>query len=123
MQKITFDTMPSVMEEMMKRLSLIEEKLDLVVTHGEQQEDYSASADIRFNIDELCRYLPMHPKKQTVYGWVSAKPAKIPFHKKGTLYFIKSEVDSWLAEDGRAYRNELMAQARDYIENNNGKRK
>lgn len=113
--------MPSVMEEMMKRLSLIEEKLDFVVTHGEQQEDYSASTHIRFNIGELCRYLPMHPKKQTVYGWVSAKPPKIPYHKKGTLYFVKSEIDAWLAEDGRISRNELMSQAREYIENNQRK--
>lgn len=81
-------------------------------------ENSSVVEDKRFNITELCEYLPMKPKKQTVYGWVSAKPPKIPYHKKGELYFIQSEIDAWLAEDGRSTGHDLMAQAREYVANN-----
>ena len=30
------------------------------------------------DVDELCDYIPSHPVKQTVYGWVSDK--QIPHH-------------------------------------------
>lgn len=117
--KITFDTMPEAIEHILHRL----DEMDIKLSGKYVNTPSSPPEEILFNVHELCDYLPMRPKKQTVYGWVSAKPPKIPYHKKGTLYFVKSEIDSWLAEDGRASHNELMAQARDYIENNNGKRK
>lgn len=38
--------------------------------------------------------------------------------KKGELYFIKSEIDAWLAEDGMSSGKDLMDQARAYVSNN-----
>ena len=34
------------------------------------------------------------------------------------LYFIKSEIDAWLAEDGMSSGKDLMDQARAYVSNN-----
>lgn len=114
MEKITFDTMPEALSEILNRLGNLEKMMSSQVT----LENSSVVEEQRFNITELCEYLPTKPKKQTVYGWVSAKPPKIPFHKKGELYFIKSEIDAWLAEDGRSTGEDLMAKAREYVSNN-----
>lgn len=44
------------------------------------------------DINELCNYIPSHPVKQTVYGWVSDK--QIPHHKiSKALVFLLSEID------------------------------
>lgn len=48
-----------------------------------------------FNVEELCAYLPSHPRKQTIYSWTSTR--RIPFHKKGrSIMFDKAEIDEWL---------------------------
>ena len=115
--KITFDTMPEVLSEILNRLGNLEQ----MVSNMGNATCTPVVAERRFNVDELCEYLPTKPKKQTVYGWISAKPPKIPFHKKGELYFLQSEIDAWLAEDGRTTGNDLMAQARAYVANNSRK--
>lgn len=80
MEIITFDNMPQALSEILNRLGNLEKMMSSQVT----SENSSVVEDKRFNITELCEYLPMKPKKQTVYGWVSAKPPKIPYHKKGS---------------------------------------
>ncbi|MCU0329180.1 MAG: helix-turn-helix domain-containing protein [Chitinophagales bacterium] len=57
----------------------------------------SKPVDQWFDLDELCKYHPDHPKKSTVYAWVNTNA--IPFHKTGKkLRFLKSEIDAWLAQ-------------------------
>ena len=52
------------------------------------------------DVDELCDYIPSHPVKQTVYGWVSDK--QIPHHKiNKALVFLQSEIDDWMRRCGR----------------------
>lgn len=114
MEKITFDTMPDALSEILSRLG----NLEIMMSNINKPNCSPVVEDQRFNIQELCEYLPTKPKKQTVYGWVSAKPPKIPYHKKGELYFLKSEIDAWLAEDGRSTGQDLMAQAQAYVSNN-----
>lgn len=113
MDKITFETMPQALSEMLSRIGNLETMVSSLINNN----GTPVVTDRRFNITELCDYLPMKPKKQTVYGWVSAKPPKIPFHKKGELYFVQSEIDAWLKEDGRTTGMDLMAQAQAYVSN------
>ena len=65
-------------------------------------------------MDELCAYLPSHPAKQTVYGWVSAK--QIPVHKiNKALAFLQSEIDEWLKSKSYTSKPDLMQQAVDFV--------
>lgn len=115
MDKATIEIVLVLIREILSRIT----NLETMVSNLPKPECTPVvEEEQRFNIKELCEYLPTKPKKQTVYGWVSAKPAKIPFHKKGELYFIKSEIDAWLDEDGRTSGKDLMSQARAYISNN-----
>jgi hypothetical protein len=51
------------------------------------------------DVDELCNYIPSHPVKQTVYGWVSDR--QIPHHKiNKALVFLQSEIDDWMKHCG-----------------------
>lgn len=57
------------------------------------------------DLSALCEYLPEHPARQTVYGWITA--GTIPYHKRGKrLYFAKSEIDEWLASGKRMSRQD-----------------
>lgn len=61
------------------------------------------------NLQELCEYLPEKPKVQTVYSWVSN--SLIPVNKKGKrLYFLKSDIDTWLKSGRRKTFAELQAE-------------
>lgn len=72
------------------------------------QQPKQAPTDAWFTVDELIKYLPDHPAKQTVYQWTSTHA--IPFHKrKGqrALYFKKSEIDTWLNAGRRKTISEI----------------
>ena len=61
------------------------------------------------DVDELCNYIPSHPVKQTVYGWVSDK--QIPHHKiNKALVFLQSEIDDWMKHCG----NKSIEKQREY---------
>ena len=93
------------LEEMPNALSY------LIKTVEELQSDSPKWMDI----DELCAYLPSHPAKQTVYGWVSAK--QIPVHKiNKALAFLQSEIDDWLKNKSHKTQDELMEEARRFVE-------
>lgn len=80
------------LEEMPRALTYLIEKVDsLQETVNTLRHKQQASESPRWmNIDELCAYHPSHPKKQTVYEWVSKKT--IPYHKmtKGLSSFRPS---------------------------------
>ena len=68
------------LEEMPNALSyLIKTVEELQSTVKALQHKQASDSPKWMDIDELCAYLPSHPAKQTVYGWVSAK--QIPVHK------------------------------------------
>lgn len=53
----------------------------------------------RFTVEQLIDYLPDHPARPTVYGWVWNN--KIPYEKFGKrVLFRKSAIDKW-NEEGR----------------------
>ena len=62
------------------------------------------------NLTELCDYLPDHPSKQTVYGWVSNR--QIPYYKVGRrLSFSKKEIDVWISGAYKQTAEQLHQQA------------
>lgn len=104
------------LEEMPRALTYLIEKVDsLQETVNTLRHKQQASELPRWmNIDELCAYHPSHPKKQTVYEWVSKKT--IPYHKmtKG-LMFLQSEIDEWLKSGARKTEEDLMREAQAFI--------
>lgn len=109
------------LEEMPRALSHLIEKVDrLQNTINTLRNKQQVSESPRWmNIDELCAYHPSHPKKQTVYEWVSKKT--IPYHKmtKG-LMFLQSEIDKWLKSGAQKTEEDLLREARAFIESKRG---
>lgn len=110
------------LEEMPRALTYLIEKVDsLQVTVNTLRHKQQASESPRWmNIDELCAYHPSHPKKQTVYEWVSKKT--IPYHKmtKG-LMFLQSEIDEWLKRGAQKSEEELLQEAKAFVLSKKGK--
>jgi len=81
----TFDSLPGLVAE-------INKKIDTLM---ENQGSRAKEEDYLMSMEDLREYLPEHPARQTVYGWVNNR--KIPYEKYGRrLYFRKSEIDRWL---------------------------
>ena len=104
------------LEEMPKALSYLINKVETLqkTVNILQSKQQANDAPVWMNIDELLAYLPTHPKKQTVYEWVSKK--KIPSHKstKG-LMFLKSEIDEWLMQSSQKSEADLLREAQTFI--------
>lgn len=104
---ITFETMPKAMAYLIEKVEALEKAL------LEKNEVSTTPTDKWFNIDELKDYLPDHPAKQTIYGWVSKR--EIPFHKGGKkLRFLQSDIDMWLSKGKRRSESELKDEATNY---------
>lgn len=87
MEKITFDNLPEAILE-------LHAKIDRLLLS--KQNDLPKHQNPLFPIEPLIDYLPEHPARQTVYGWVNDR--KIPFEKYGKrLYFRKADIDNWLS--------------------------
>jgi predicted DNA-binding transcriptional regulator AlpA len=92
--------------------SLIENSLRKILST--QQKDNAQQTDHWFDLIELCNYLPDKPAKPTVYGWVSS--SLIPHHKRAKkLFFLKSEIDTWLKESRRKTLSEIQASTQPFI--------
>lgn len=90
---ITFNELPQAVSQLIKDVNELKNMLQTV-------HDNKVEIDRWFNIKELCEYVPDHPARQTVYGWIYRH--NIPYHKKGKkLQFLKSEIDEWLKSDKR----------------------
>ena len=64
------------------------------------------------NIDELVAYLPANYKatKQKIYGWVCEN--LIPHRKEeGSYYFVKEEIDKWVASGRQKTIAEIDAES------------
>ncbi|WP_321995353.1 helix-turn-helix domain-containing protein [Draconibacterium orientale] len=60
-----------------------------------QAPESNSEDDKLLNPYELSDYLPDHPARQTIYGWVNNR--MIPYEKHGRkLLFRQSTIDDWL---------------------------
>lgn len=108
-ETITLETIPKAMAYLITKVEALEKVL------LEKSEAPSAPVDKWLNIDELKAYLPDHPAKATIYGWVSKR--EIPYHKGGKkLRFLQSEIDKWLSNGKRKSASELKDEADKYCE-------
>jgi hypothetical protein len=85
--KLSFNDIPEALSELNR-------KIDILLSQS--QDKKPDDQDKLLTLTELVEYLPEHPAKQTVYGWVNDR--LIPFEKHGKkLYFRKSVIDLWLS--------------------------
>lgn len=88
METITFETMPRAVSELNR-------KMDLLLSQTQLSQKDQAQ-DKLFTIEQFIDYLPEHPARQTIYGWVNQRC--VPYEKHGKrLYFRISVIDNWLA--------------------------
>ena len=90
------------LEEMQGALSYLIEKVEGLEKTAQSLLNRQGESSLPhwMDIDELCDYIPSHPVKQTVYGWVSDK--QIPHHKiNKALVFLQSEIDDWMKQCGK----------------------
>ena len=108
--------MISNLEEMPQALNYLiskVESLEEMVNELSVQKDVPEQPEW-MNIDDLRQYLPSHPAKQTIYGWVNDK--LIPYYKTSKkLTFKKSEIDDWLHQGHRKSTEELQREAGEFI--------
>lgn len=85
--KLSYNDLPEAVQDLHR-------KIDLLLSKNQQPID---DQDKLLTLNELINYLPEHPAKQTVYGWVNDR--KIPYEKHGrSLYFRKSIIIKWLSK-------------------------
>ena len=109
MENLTFDQLPAAVSKLLEKVSNIEMQLQ----NSSTQRPVS---DCWLNLNELCQYHPDKPAKPTIYGYVQNR--SIPFHKKGKkLFFLKSEIDTWLKSGRRSTAAEIESDVDDYFSN------
>ncbi len=110
------------LEEVPKALSILIYKVETLLqdVNNLRKKERASESPRWMNIDELCAYHPSHPKKQTVYEWVSKK--SIPYHKMTKeLMFLQSEIDEWLKRGAKKSEDDLMREAREFVLSKKGK--
>ncbi len=106
LENITFEKLPEAVSYLIAKVDALTKALQI--------KTEPSKIDYWMNIDELTGYLPDHPAKATVYGWVSNR--QIPHHKGGKkLRFLKSEIDEWLSNGKRKTNEEIMGEAEKYV--------
>jgi excisionase family DNA binding protein len=104
---ITFDQLPKAVSQLFHKLEDIERLLK------ERPQTQEPETERWLNLTELCAYLPDRPVKPTVYGWVHQRA--IPCHRRGKkLYFLKSEIDTWLKTGRKKTMAEIAAEAQEF---------
>jgi excisionase family DNA binding protein len=111
MEKLSFESLPEAVSILLEKVSNIEMQL-------QKSSIQQPPTDTWFDLTELCQYHPDKPAKPTVYAYVQNRT--IPFHKKGKkLFFLKSEIDTWLKSGRRSTSLEIAAEVDDYFTNKN----
>jgi len=84
MNEITFNELPQAVAE-------INRKLDYLLSCIQRQKDRPEL----MTLDQLREFLPEHPARQTVYGWINYR--RIPYIKQGKrVYFKRQDIETWL---------------------------
>lgn len=112
---LTFDMIPTLMANLLEDNKRLISKIDnLTKKVMEVNPKNYHDEDKRMDVAEAQEYIPDHPAVQTIYGWTSNN--LIPYHKVGKrIYFLKSELDKWLSKENFKSDDDLMAEARAYV--------
>lgn len=111
-ETISFENMPQMLSMLLRKVDELKERFESLYRLPEESERSQW-----FNVDEVCDYIPSHPRKQTIYSWTSKR--MIPFHKKGrSIMFDKAEIDAWLQKsDYMKSVDEIEQEAKSFINN------
>ena len=102
--------MENPFESIIERLDRIENALNLIING--KKNDNVPFGDHLMNIQEVANYLSL--SVATIYGKCHSND--IPRIKKGKrLYFLKSDIDAWLAESKQKTNDDIQKMALDYI--------
>lgn len=105
------EEMPQALNYLISKVETLEEKVNELSTKKDAPDSQEW-----MDIDDLRLYLPTHPAKQTIYGWVNEN--SIPYYKTSKkLTFRKSEIDEWLKKGRRKCHEDLRKEAMEYIYN------
>lgn len=114
---VSFENLPKLMEVLINKVEALETTLKNNVFNSTSKN--GSTTDRWLNLEELRDYLPDHPAKATIYGWVSTR--LIPHHKGGKrLRFRQSEIDKWITDGKRKSETELTEQATKYLAKQKG---
>lgn len=98
--------MENPFELILEKLDLIEEKLNRLDKKTEEQEEL-------MDIETLGKYI--NYQKSSIYGLVQKN--KIPYIKRGKLFFEKGEIDKWLISGRKVTIDEIKVKADEYLIN------
>ncbi len=102
-EPITFEQLPQAMGTLLAEIRELRNNLILITKPSIEKDRW-------LNISELQEYLPDHPAKATIYGWIHHR--LIPYHKTGKrLRFLQQEIDEYLQEGKRKTMVELQYEA------------
>ncbi len=105
----TLEEMPGALSYLIWKVEGLEETIQTL-----RNKQQAVNSPHWMDIDELWSYIPSHPVKQTVYGWVSNK--QIPYHKiNKALAFLQSEIDDWMKQRHCKSQAEMEQEAIEYI--------
>lgn len=111
---LPLEQIPQAVSAMIGRLDRLEEQIEAAVKEPEKGPEVDEDGEVWFTVPQLCDYLPDHPAKPTVYGWIYEK--KIPHYKRSKkLLFKNSEIDPWAQARRIATAEEMEAEAIDYL--------
>ena len=74
-------------------------------------ENNSSEKDEFLNVDQVADLIGY--QKSSIYGLV--KKNKIPYHKKGKLFFLKSEIIEWLKKGKKSTSSDIKKRADQYL--------
>jgi predicted DNA-binding transcriptional regulator AlpA len=75
------------------------------------REGETSQEDQYLNIEELGKLIDY--QKSSIYGLVQKN--KIPYHKKGKLFFLKSEIMEWLKSGKKTTSQDINKRADEYL--------
>jgi len=75
------------------------------------REEETLQEDQYLTIEELGKLIGY--QKTSIYGLVQKN--KIPYHKKGKLFFLKSEIMEWLKSGKKTTSQDVKRQADEYL--------
>ncbi len=78
------------------------------------REEETLNEDQYLTIEEVSTLIGY--KKTSIYGLVQKN--KIPYHKKGKLFFLKSEIMAWLKSGKKTTSEDIKRKADAYLLNN-----
>lgn len=105
----TFNDVPALCEEILKKVVLLENKVESIVrTQTEQETTQKNDEEILLTLDETAEFLGL--AKSTLYSKVCRR--ELPHSKRGNrLYFSKKELKEWLREGQRPMLKDITQAA------------